>query len=158
MNGLAEDYTHIKEMKKLLYLFFLSLSLSLVFIACEDPYDLPVNENFSPATQFSDWYEGEWLDLTIDGKKVNNCKVFENSRRSEEYDFSLATFPTKFHIFDYPKKEVHIIAKGVTVNGEFRNGYAYIRGGRYKVEATHQIFPERRDSARLTLVLTRYEK
>ena len=158
MNGLAEDYTHIKEMKKLLYLFFLSLSLSLVFIACEDPYDLPVNENFSPATQFSDWYEGEWLDLTIDGKKVNNCKVFENSRRSEEYDFSLDTFPTKFHIFDYPKKEVHIIAKGVTVNGEFRNGYAYIRGGRYKVEATHQIFPERRDSARLTLVLTRYEK
>ena len=145
-------------MKKLLYLFFLSLSLSLVFIACEDPYDLPVNENFSPATQFSDWYEGEWLDLTIDGKKVNNCKVFENSRRSEEYDFSLDTFPTKFHIFDYPKKEVHVIAKGVTVNGEFRNGYAYIRGGRYKVEATHQIFPERRDSARLTLVLTRYEK
>lgn len=145
-------------MKKLLYLFFLSLSLSLVFIACDDPYDLPVNENFSPATQFSDWYEGEWLDLTIDGKKVNNCKVFENSRRSEEYDFSLDTFPTKFHIFDYPKKEVHIIAKGVTVNGEFRNGYAYIRGGRYKVEATHQVFPERRDSARLTLVLTRYEK
>lgn len=145
-------------MKKLLYLFFLSLSLSLVFIACDDPYDLPVNEDFSPATQFSDWYEGEWLDLTIDGKKVNNCKVFENSRRSEEYDFSLDTFPTKFHIFDYPKKEVHIIAKGVTVNGEFRNGYAYIRGGRYKVEATHQIFPERRDSARLTLVLTRYEK
>lgn len=145
-------------MKKLLYLFFLSLSLSLVFIACDDPYDLPVNEDFSPATQFSDWYEGEWLDLTIDGKKVNNCKVFENSRRSEEYDFSLDTFPTKFHIFDYPKKEVHIIAKGVTVNGEFRNGYAYIRGGRYKVEATHQVFPERRDSARLTLVLTRYEK
>ena len=145
-------------MKKLLYLFFLSLSLSLVFIACDDPYDLPVNEDFSPATQFSDWYEGEWLDLTIDGKKVNNCKVFENSRRSEEYDFSLDTFPTKFHIFDYPKKEVHVIAKGVTVNGEFRNGYAYIRGGRYKVEATHQIFPERRDSARLTLVLTRYEK
>ena len=69
MNGLAEDYTHIKEMKKLLYLFFLSLSLSLVFIACDDPYDLPVNEDFSPATQFSDWYEGEWLDLTIDGKK-----------------------------------------------------------------------------------------
>lgn len=147
-------------MKKLLYLFlfFLSLSLSLVFIACDDPYDLPVNEDFSPATQFSDWYEGEWLDLTIDGKKVNNCKVFENSRRSEEYDFSLDTFPTKFHIFDYPKKEVHVIAKGVTVNGEFRNGYAYIRGGRYKVEATHQVFPERRDSARLTLVLTRYEK
>lgn len=145
-------------MKKLLYLFFLSLSLSLVFIACDDPYDLPVNEDFSPATQFSDWYEGEWLDLTIDGKKVNNCKVFENSRRSEEYDFSLDTFPTKFHIFDYPKKEVHLIAKGVTVNGEFRNGYAYIRGGRYKVEATHQVFPERRDSARLTLVLTRYEK
>lgn len=145
-------------MKKLLYLFFLSLSLSLVFIACDDPYDLPVNEKHSPATQFSDWYEGEWLDLTIDGKKVNNCKVFENSRRSEEYDFSLDTFPTKFHIFDYPKKEVHVIAKGVTVNGEFRNGYAYIRGGRYKVEATHQIFPERRDSARLTLVLTRYEK
>lgn len=144
-------------MKKLLYLFFLSLSLSLVFIACDDPYDLPVNEDFSPATQFSDWYEGEWLDLTIDGKKVNNCKVFENSRRSEEYDFSLDTFPTKFHIFDYPKKEVHVIAKGVTVNGEFRNGYAYIRGGRYKVEATHQVFPERRDSARLTLVLTRYE-
>ena len=144
-------------MKKLLYLFFLSLSLSLVFIACDDPYDLPVNEDFSPATQFSDWYEGEWLDLTIDGKKVNNCKIFENSRRSEEYDFSLDTFPTKFHIFDYPKKEVHIIAKGVTVNGEFRNGYAYIRGGRYKVEATHQVFPERRDSARLTLVLTRYE-
>ena len=145
-------------MKKLLYLFFLSLSLSLVFIAWDDPYDLPVNENFSPATQFSDWYEGEWLDLTIDGKKVNNCKVFENSRRSEEYDFSLDTFPTKFHIFDYPKKEVHLIAKGVTENGEFRNGYVYIRGGRYKVEATHQIFPERRDSARLTLVLTRYEK
>ena len=145
-------------MKKLLYLFFLSLSLSLVFIACDDPYDLPVNEDFSPATQFSDWYEGEWLDLTIDGKKVNNCKVFENSRRSEEYDFSLDTFPTKFHIFDYPKKEVHVIAKGVTVNGEFRNGYVYIRGGRYKVEATHQVFPERRDSARLTLVLTRYEK
>ena len=145
-------------MKKLLYLFFLSLSLSLVFIACDDPYDLPVNENFPPATQFSDWYEGEWLDLSIDGKKVNNCKVFENSRRSEEYDFSLDTFPTTFHIFDYPKKEVHIIAKGVTVNGEFRNGYAYIRGGRYKVEATHQVFPERRDSARLTLVLTRYEK
>ena len=144
-------------MKKLLYLFFLSLSLSLVFIACDDPYDLPVNEDFSPATQFSDWYEGEWLDLTIDGKKVNNCKIFENSRRSEEYDFSLDTFPTKFHIFDYPKKEVHLIAKGVTVNGEFRNGYAYIRGGRYKVEATHQVFPERRDSARLTLVLTRYE-
>ena len=158
MNGLAEDYTHIKEMKKLLYLFFLSLSLSLVFIACEDPYDLPVNENFSPATQFSDWYEGEWLDLTIDGEKINYCKVYEESRRTEEYDFSLDTFPTKFHIFDYPKKEVHVIAKGVTVNGEFRNGYAYIRGGRYKVEATHQIFPERRDSARLTLVLTRYEK
>ena len=145
-------------MKKLLYLFFLSLSLSLVFIACDDPYDLPVNEDFSPATQFSDWYEGEWLDLTIDGEKINYCKVYEESRRTEEYDFSLDTFPTKFHIFDYPKKEVHIIAKGVTVNGEFRNGYAYIRGGRYKVEATHQIFPERRDSARLTLVLTRYEK
>ena len=144
-------------MKKLLYLFFLSLSLSLVFIACDDPYDLPVNEDFSPATQFSDWYEGEWLDLTIDGKKVNNCKVFENSRRSEEYDFSLDTFPTTFHIFDYPKKEVHLIAKGVTRNGDFQNGYVYIRGGRYKVEATHQIFPERRDSARLTLVLTRYE-
>ena len=145
-------------MKKLLYLFFLSLSLSLVFIACDDPYDLPVNEDFSPATQFSDWYEGEWLDLTIDGEKINYCKVYEDSKRTEEYDFSLDTFPTKFHIFDYPKKEVHIIAKGVTVNGEFRNGYAYIRGGRYKVEATHQIFPERRDSARLTLVLTRYEK
>ena len=145
-------------MKKLLYLFFLSLSLSLVFIACDDPYDLPVNEDFSPATQFSDWYEGEWLDLTIDGEKINYCKVYEESRRTEEFDFSLDTFPTKFHIFDYPKKEVHIIAKGVTVNGEFRNGYAYIRGGRYKVEATHQIFPERRDSARLTLVLTRYEK
>ena len=144
-------------MKKLLYLFFLSLSLSLVFIACDDPYDLPVNEDFSPATQFSDWYEGEWLDLTIDGKKVYNCKVFENSRRSEEYDFSLDTFPTTFHIFDYPKKEVHLIAKGVTRNGDFQNGYVYIRGGRYKVEATHQIFPERRDSARLTLVLTRYE-
>ena len=145
-------------MKKLLYLFFLSLSLSLVFIACDDPYDLPVNEDFSPATQFSDWYEGEWLDLTIDGEKINYCKVYEDSKRTEEYDFSLDTFPTKFHIFDYPKKEVHIIAKGVTVNGEFRNGYVYIRGGRYKVEATHQVFPERRDSARLTLVLTRYEK
>ena len=145
-------------MKKLLYLFFLSLSLSLVFIACDDPYDLPVNEDFSPATQFSDWYEGEWLDLTIDGEKINYCKVYEDSKRTEEYDFSLDTFPTKFHIFDYPKKEVHVIAKGVTVNGEFRNGYAYIRGGRYKVEATHQVFPERRDSARLTLVLTRYEK
>ena len=145
-------------MKKLLYLFFLSLSLSLVFVACDDPYDLPVDEKYSPATQFSDWYEGEWLDLTIDGEKINYCKVYEDSKRTEEYDFSLDTFPTKFHIFDYPKKEVHIIAKGVTVNGEFRNGYAYIRGGRYKVEATHQIFPERRDSARLTLVLTRYEK
>ena len=143
-------------MKKLLYLFFLSLSLSLVFIACEDPYD--IRSESSSGTQFDDWYEGEWLDLTIDGEKINYCKVYEESRRTEEFDFSLDTFPTKFHIFDYPKKEVHIIAKGVTVNGEFRNGYAYIRGGRYKVEATHQIFPERRDSARLTLVLTRYEK
>lgn len=141
-------------MKKLLYLFILTLPLS-IFFACEDPYDIICES--SSGTQFDDWYQGEWLDLTIDGEKINNCKVYEDSKRTEEFDFSLDTFRTNFHIFDYPKKEVHVIAKGVTENGEFRNGYAYIRGGRYKVEATHQVFPEHRDSARLTLTLTKYE-
>lgn len=142
-------------MKKLLYiLLFLPVCFAT---SCDDPYDV-VEFRPSSGIRSDGWYRGEWLDLTIDGKKITTCEVMQESQwREYEYGSTPKFYDTNFHICDFPKKKQHITVRGTTCDDKFSDGLTVIDGKIYKAEAKHQMFPERRDSVRLTLTLTRYE-
>lgn len=141
-------------MKKLLYiLLFLPVCFAT---SCDDPYDVVEFRNAS-GIRSDGWYRGEWLDLTIDGKKITRCEVMQESKLIRHYHAPVDSFLTNFHICDFPKKKQHITVKGATCNDKFSDGLTVIDGKIYKAEAKHQMFPERKDSVRLTLTLTRYE-
>lgn len=103
------------------------------------------------------WYRGEWLDLTIDGKKITKCEVLQESTLIMNYQSPVDSFLTNIHICDFPKKKQHITVRGKTFKEKFSDGLTVIDGKIYKAEAKHQMFHERKDSVRLTLTLTRYE-